>query len=166
MNSRNDVEGEEVLDDLSGASIELLKKMIQIYSRYFGKENVTDMEIFTELSESMNRFGPSISQFEYDMDEDICTKFNEIREKVKIGSLDFAKEELDQMDFDTFRQRSSIHPNRTKRIMEEESNKQDALKNVLKLRYKYEALFQLKYFLKDIETGKTINMEKYLQKKK
>ena len=116
----------------------------------------------------MKRFGRSFTQFEHDMDVDINTKFYDISEKIMNEKLDCALEELDEIDFATLRQRSSIHPDRTRGMMEATLDKTDALKNyknIIELRQKYEALLQLKYFLKDLTTRDAFNMETYLKKK-
>ena len=151
---------QQVLDEISGASIDLLNKMIDIY-----KEG--DLKLSEEISVIMSKFGASTIEFENDMDMDISTKFSDIREKIKKKKLDSAQEELGEMDFVTLRQRSGIHPDRTREIVKAKSDKTETLKNyknILQLRQKYEALVQLHYFLKDIDEGETFHMERYLQR--
>ena len=87
LHQKADVEVETVLNEISGASIQLLNTMSDTYSlQHAGVEdeesNITPKQC-RKLSEDLKIFRTTTANVEHEMDIDIETKFSDIRNKIE-----------------------------------------------------------------------------------
>ena len=82
-------EEQEVLDEISGATIHLLSKMAEIYVSQFDEDRRKNKaKISREVPKIMNKFKKSKIPFKHNTDIEIYRNFYDIRKKIRSKNVD------------------------------------------------------------------------------